>query len=83
MPPQLRLFDAADQARVLPLRARTAHKGQFGHVLIIGGNHGMGGASLLAGEAALRAGAGLVSVATRSDNIVRSPAGARNSCAGA
>lgn len=46
-------------------RARDAHKGHFGHVLVIGGDHGMGGAALLAGRAALRSGAGLVSVATR------------------
>lgn len=45
-------------------RARTAHKGQHGHVLVVGGGEGMGGAVRLAGEAALRSGAGLVSVAT-------------------
>ena len=48
-----------------PPRPRDAHKGCFGHVLVIGGDHGMGGAVRLAGEAALRAGAGLVSIATR------------------
>lgn len=52
----------------LPPRARTAHKGLHGHVLLIGGNHGMAGAALLAGRAALRAGAGLVSLATRMDH---------------
>jgi NAD(P)H-hydrate epimerase len=46
-------------------RARDAHKGHFGHVLVVGGDHGMGGAALLAGRAALRSGAGLVSIATR------------------
>jgi NAD(P)H-hydrate epimerase len=46
-------------------RPRTAHKGHFGHVLVIGGDHGMNGAPRLAGEAALRSGAGRVSVATR------------------
>jgi NAD(P)H-hydrate epimerase len=46
-------------------RSRGAHKGQHGHVLIIGGDHGMSGAALLAGQAALRTGAGLVSLATR------------------
>jgi len=63
--PQLRLFGTAERLQALPRRARTAHKGDFGHVLVVGGNDGMGGAARLAGEAALRAGAGLVSVATR------------------
>jgi NAD(P)H-hydrate epimerase len=45
-------------------RVRTAHKGQHGRVLVIGGDEGMGGAVRLAGEAALRSGAGLVRVAT-------------------
>lgn len=49
-------------------RQRTAHKGQAGHVLIIGGDHGYSGAICMAGEAALRAGAGLVSLATRADH---------------
>ena len=52
----------------LPPRARAAHKGHFGHVLVVGGNLGMAGAALLAGQAALRCGAGLVSVATRPDH---------------
>ena len=45
-------------------RARSAHKGQFGHCLLIGGTAGMSGAIRLAGEAALRVGSGLVSIAT-------------------
>ena len=56
-------------AAALPPRDRAAHKGAFGHVLVIGGDHGMGGAARLAGEAALRAGAGLVSVATRAAHV--------------
>ncbi len=48
----------------LPRRRRNAHKGDFGHVLIVGGDAGMGGAVAMAGEAALRTGAGLVSIAT-------------------
>ncbi len=48
----------------LPRRARDAHKGDFGHVVIIGGGVGMPGAVRLCGEAALRTGAGRVSIAT-------------------
>jgi len=62
---RLRLFTAGELPRLLPRRTATAHKGNFGHVLVVGGNHGMSGAVRLAGEAALRTGAGLVSVATR------------------
>lgn len=54
---------------VLPDRKRDAHKGAFGHVLVIGGDHGYGGAALMAAEAASRCGAGLVSVATRPEHI--------------
>jgi NAD(P)H-hydrate epimerase len=46
-------------------RQRTAHKGHFGHVLVVGGDHGMSGAARMAGEAAARVGVGLVSIATR------------------
>ena len=49
-------------------RPRDAHKGAFGHLLVIGGDHGMAGAARLAGEAALRTGAGLVSLATRPEH---------------
>jgi NAD(P)H-hydrate epimerase len=63
--PQARLMDVGDLRSVLPRRARDAHKGSNGHVLIIGGDHGMAGAVLLAARGALRAGAGLVTVATR------------------
>ncbi|EDP46613.1 NAD(P)H-hydrate dehydratase [Rickettsiella grylli] len=50
-------------------RPRDAHKGLFGHVLVIGGYQGMTGAARLAAEAALRVGAGLVSVATQAESI--------------
>ncbi|TRW96347.1 NAD(P)H-hydrate dehydratase [Candidatus Methylobacter oryzae] len=49
----------------LSRRNRCAHKGNYGHVLIVGGELGYSGAARMAGEAALRVGAGLVSVATR------------------
>lgn len=55
----------ADTVRqALPRRQRAAHKGDFGHVLVVGGGAGMPGAVRLCGEGALRAGAGLVSIAT-------------------
>lgn len=50
---------------VLPRRNRNAHKGNYGHLLVIGGEVGFSGAARLAAEAGLRSGAGLVSVATR------------------
>ena len=53
----------------LPPRGRNSHKGRHGHVLCIGGDEGMGGAIALCAEAALRAGAGLVSVATRAAHV--------------
>jgi hydroxyethylthiazole kinase-like uncharacterized protein yjeF len=51
--------------RLASPRLRNTHKGHYGHVLVIGGDHGMAGAARLAGEAALRSGAGRVSLATR------------------
>jgi ADP-dependent NAD(P)H-hydrate dehydratase / NAD(P)H-hydrate epimerase len=50
-------------------RKKNSQKGNFGHVLIMGGNIGMGGAARLAAQAALRVGAGLVSVASRPENL--------------
>lgn len=49
-------------------RVRDAHKGKFGHVLVIGGGPGMPGAARLCGEAALRAGSGSVTIATHPDH---------------
>ncbi|MFJ4141710.1 NAD(P)H-hydrate dehydratase [Pseudomonas sp. NPDC089734] len=56
----------------LPLlepRPRAAHKGLYGRVLVIGGDHGLGGAALLSAESALRSGAGMVTLATRSEHV--------------
>ncbi len=52
----------------LPVRPRDHHKGDHGHVLIIGGDHGYAGAAILAGTAAVRAGAGLTSIASRNEH---------------
>lgn len=53
----------------LPPRPRDSHKGANGHVLCIGGDHGSGGAIVLCAQAALHAGAGLASVATRAAHV--------------
>jgi NAD(P)H-hydrate epimerase len=52
----------------LPIRDRCSHKGDYGHVLIVGGDFGYSGAVKMSGEAALRVGAGLVSIATRKEH---------------
>jgi len=51
-------------------RTRDWHKGLSGHVLVVGGELGYSGAPRMAAEAALRVGAGLVSVATRPENAI-------------
>jgi ADP-dependent NAD(P)H-hydrate dehydratase / NAD(P)H-hydrate epimerase len=53
----------------LAARVPSAHKGRFGHVLLIGGDRGFGGAILLSAQSALRSGAGMVSLATRSEHV--------------
>jgi len=62
--PVLRRMTGRVLRTALPRRRRDAHKGHFGHVAVVGGGPGMPGAARLAGEAALRAGAGKVTVAT-------------------
>ncbi|MEZ5560140.1 MAG: NAD(P)H-hydrate dehydratase [Pseudomonadales bacterium] len=52
-------------AAALPRRDANAYKQALGHVVVAGGDHSMGGATLMAAEAALRVGAGMVSVITR------------------
>lgn len=66
--PMARLMAHGRNPFPLPRRRRDTHKGDWGHVLIIGGDHGMAGAPLLAGEAAARVGAGLVTLATRPEH---------------
>ncbi|MBT6210238.1 MAG: NAD(P)H-hydrate dehydratase [Woeseia sp.] len=62
--PVMRRIDSDLLSQYLPPRSRTSHKGDFGHVLVVGGSPGMPGAVRICGEAALRAGAGVVTVAT-------------------
>jgi NAD(P)H-hydrate epimerase len=68
-PPAAQLYRPSDLARWLAPRHANAHKGEHGHVLCVGGESGMGGAVRLCAEAALRTGAGLASVATRSEGV--------------
>jgi NAD(P)H-hydrate epimerase len=63
-----RLSSRAVRAALSP-RPRGAHKGDFGRVVVIGGGPGMPGAVRLAGEAALRSGAGVVSIATHESQV--------------
>ncbi len=60
----LQLSTPLDFAPLLAPRARDANKGSYGHVLVIGGSLGKAGAAAMAGFSALRAGAGLSTVAT-------------------
>ncbi|MGK9173507.1 bifunctional ADP-dependent NAD(P)H-hydrate dehydratase/NAD(P)H-hydrate epimerase [Yokenella regensburgei] len=62
-------MDASQLPHWFPPRRPTSHKGAHGRLVIIGGDHGTAGAIRMAGEAALRAGAGLVRVLTRLENI--------------
>ena len=58
------VLEAADVARHFPARPRESHKGSYGHLLLAAGSVGKTGAAALAARAAMRAGAGLVTVAT-------------------
>lgn len=68
--PALRRLTYDVLAEALQPRPRLSHKGQFGHVLVVGGGPGMPGAARLAAEAALRVGAGLVTVASLPEHLV-------------
>lgn len=61
LPCERELVAGDEVARLLPGRPRAAHKGDYGHVLIMSGAAGFSGAVALAARAALRSGAGLVS----------------------
>jgi len=66
--PTARRITFADIVPFLLPRQRNAHKGNFGHVLVIAGDQGFGGAARMAAEAAARVGAGLVSIATHPEH---------------
>ncbi|HYM07920.1 MAG TPA: NAD(P)H-hydrate dehydratase [Terriglobales bacterium] len=61
---QLNLITAREIAPLIGPRPRAANKGNFGHVLVLGGSTGKAGAAAMAGMSVLRAGAGLSTVAT-------------------
>jgi NAD(P)H-hydrate epimerase len=62
--PTTHVLESRTVGALLPRRPRSAHKGTFGHVLVVAGSRGKTGAALLATEAAGRAGAGLVTLAS-------------------
>ncbi len=68
--PAVYLLEESDVRGRLAPRKPDAHKGTFGHVLVVAGSWGKTGAAALAGLGALRAGAGLVTVATRPEALV-------------
>jgi NAD(P)H-hydrate epimerase len=73
--PRLTRIIEAEIHEALPRRTRSANKGNFGRVLIVGSGGGMPGAARLAGEASLRVGAGLVTVAVAPENVAAIAAG--------
>ena len=75
LPTDLRRLTPSLLKASLPPRAPTTHKGDNGSVLLVGGAPGMPGAIRLAAEAALRAGAGLVRVATHPESVASVMAG--------
>jgi hydroxyethylthiazole kinase-like uncharacterized protein yjeF len=64
-----RQLDLSTCLQFLPVLPRDAHKGLLGHALVVGGDTGLGGAAVMASEAAARCGAGLVSAATRPEHV--------------
>ncbi len=63
------LTEREEMSRLIKPRNRFAHKGNFGHALLIAGSYGMAGASVLAAKACLRSGVGLLTVHAPSRNV--------------
>jgi len=67
--PRLETIEPAALAEAIPRRGRLSHKGTYGRLLILAGSVGKTGAALMAAEAALRTGVGLVTVASAKSAI--------------
>lgn len=63
------MLEASDAARAITARTRLSHKGSSGRVLVVAGSPGKVGAALLVAHAALRTGAGLVTIAPHPDAV--------------
>ena len=70
-------FKFNDVKSLLPKRSSNSHKGDFGSTLVLGGDKNMGGAAIMAAEAALKSGSGLVSLISHQTHLkaslVRNP----------
>jgi NAD(P)H-hydrate epimerase len=70
---QIDWFDVAQLAKHKPCpRFADSHKGRYGHVAVFGGDHGYGGAAIMASEAAAKSGAGTVALMTRGEHVAAS-----------
>ena len=65
----MKVIDQALLEKVIIERSRTSHKGDYGRLLLLGGTYPYGGAIVMAALAAVKSGAGLVTVATDKENI--------------
>lgn len=70
VPSVVRTLQFSQLIRQLAPRHRNSHKVSHGHLLVVGGDRGMGGAVAMASEAALYTGVGMVTVATHPDNAL-------------
>ncbi|MFT5703366.1 MAG: NAD(P)H-hydrate epimerase [Rickettsiales bacterium] len=62
------ILDKNKIENLIPQRKKDSHKGDFGHLLVVGGQLGMGGAVLMAAKAALKIGSGRVTILTKKEN---------------
>jgi NAD(P)H-hydrate epimerase len=69
VPATAELLDLFELMDLMPQLSIDGHKAQRGHAMVIGGDHGFGGAVIMAAEASLQVGAGLTSMATRPEHI--------------